>query len=168
MESVSMNKHILNCLSLAVIVALALISSRAANAAEQVALTSDIALQKSGVLHGQFVDKAGKAQADESVVIAQKGKPVVIVKTDKQGRINIRGLRPGTYQIETAKSSGTYRLWATGTAPPKAKSGFLAIAEGTAVRAQLFNGQYGSALHGAIIGGLIVGGTYWALDRPGT
>lgn len=162
-----MKKHTGCRLFLLAAVSLPLIALQTANAATPVGVTSDIALQNDGVLRGQFVNKAGVAKANETVVIAQKGKAIAVGKTDKQGRIAAHGMRPGLYKIETAKTSGVYRLWAPGTAPPKAKSAFLVVEDESVVRGQdpTFLEEYGPAIRGAAAGGAAGAGLTWLLDE---
>lgn len=138
--------------------------SASARAAARVVV--DVALHEGGLLQGQIVDQTGAAQRDVPVVVAQNGKAIVIAKTDEQGRFAIRGLRGGVYEIESTQASGgAYRLWAPQTAPPSAKQGVVMVAsEEGVVRGQVGNGEYGPAIRGAVAGGLITGGTYWALD----
>lgn len=124
----------------------------------------DVALQEGGVLNGQLLDQAGKPKAATPVVVAQKGKVVVIAKTDKQGRFSIRGMRGGVYELANEHGNGVYRLWAPETAPPAAKTGVLMVVNESVVRGQLDGADYGPAIRGAVAGGLLTGGTYWALD----
>lgn len=154
---------------LAVVAGLAIISQPAL--AKEPAVP-DVALHQGGVLQGQLVDESGNVKAATPVVVTQKGKVVVIAKTDKQGRFAIRGMRAGVYQIESQHSQDTYRLWAPQTAPPAAKAGVLIVGDESLVRAQSggFLDIYGPAIRGAIAGGLLTGGAYWALDQnsPGS
>lgn len=124
----------------------------------------DVALQGGGVLQGQLLDKSGKAKADATVVVAQKGEAVVVAMTDKQGRFSVSGMQGGVYQIESEHAQGIYRLWAPKTAPPAAKSAVLMVVDESVVRGQSLGETYGPAIRGAVAGGLITGGTYWALD----
>jgi len=155
-------KWIANGTLLAVVASLVTLSRPAL--AESPAIP-DVALQKGGVLHGQLLDKSGKAKAATPVVVAQNGKIVVVAKTDKQGRFNIRAMRGGVYQIESEHGHGVYRLWAPQTAPPAAKPGVLMVTDDSIVRGQGFSETYGPAIRGAVAGGLLTGGVYWALDH---
>lgn len=124
----------------------------------------DVALQADSVLQGQLLNKSGTPKASTPVVVAQKGKVVVVAMTDKQGRFSIRGIRGGVYQIESEHANGVYRLWAPKTAPPAAKSAVLMVVDDSVVRGQDCCGDYSAAIKGAAAGGLLTGVTYWALD----
>jgi hypothetical protein len=159
-------KRIARCTLLAVVASLGIVSQSALAKGPAI---PDVALQDGGVLQGQLLDKSGAAKAATPVVVAQKGKVVVVAMTDKKGEFRIRGLRGGVYQLESEHGKGVYRLWAPKTAPPAAKSGVLMIVDDSIVRGQ-DGTDYGPAIRGAVVGGLVVGGTYWALDynKPGS
>ena len=125
----------------------------------------DVALREGGVLQGQLVDTSGAAKVAIPVVVAQNGKVVVVAKTDERGRFTIRGMRGGAYQIESANANGVYRLWAPKTAPPAAKSGVLLVADDSVVLGQSCKPPLRQAIGDAVLGGLLVGGAYWALDH---
>jgi hypothetical protein len=156
-------KRIARCTLLAVVASLGIISQSALAKGPAI---PDVALQDGGVLQGQLLDKSGGVKVAKPVVVTQKGKVVVIAMTDKQGRFSIRGMRGGVHQIESEHGKGVYRLWAPMTAPPVAKSGILMVVDDSVVRGQdEFGPNYGPAIRGAVAGGLLVGGTYWALDH---
>jgi hypothetical protein len=153
-------KRIARCTLLAVVASLGIVSQSALAKGPAI---PDVALQDGGVLQGQLLDRSGAAKAATPLVVAQKGKVVVIATTDKQGRFSIRGMRGGVYQLESEHGKGVYRLWAPKTAPRAAKSGVLMVVDDTIVRGQ-DGPDYGPAIRGAVAGGLVAGGTYWALD----
>lgn len=124
----------------------------------------DVALRDGGVLQGQAIDHQRRPLAGLQVLIRQRDQPVAAVVTDAQGRFAVRGLRAGMYTMETTRGSGNYRLWAPRTAPPSAEFAALLVTADQAriVRAQGMN--LSPLVQGAIYGGLLTGGAYWALD----
>jgi len=127
--------------------------------------TLDVSQQINGDLLGQVVDHQGRPQAITQVAVFQNNQAVGYAKTDQAGRFNIRGLKPGVYQIRSAVAAGTVRVWAPRTAPPVAQQAVLLVGNGAAIRGQMHGGVYGPAIRGAIAGGLITGLTYWAIDH---
>jgi hypothetical protein len=97
----------------------------------------DVALSDGGVLVGQIVDAQGAGVGKTAVVVQYQGKDVASPQTSKEGYFAVKGLRPGVYQLASAQNQGTYRLWATGTAPPTAQKGALLVAGDGVTRGQL-------------------------------
>ncbi len=132
--------------------------------ASQVSVVSDVALQDDGVLTGQVVNKQGVPQAGTAIRVVFQGEPVAAAQTDKDGRFSISGLRGGVHTVETMESGGIYRFWAPRTAPPAAASGVLLVNDELAQRGQGSDNAR-RYVAGAVGGGLLTGGTYWALDH---
>ena len=128
---------------------------------------ADVALHAGGVLHGILVDTQRRPLAAQQIHVRFEGNVIATVTTDERGRFAIRGLRGGTYTIDSNTGGRTVQLWAPQTAPPSAQQGALVVAgkPGTTVRGQFDGEQFGPAIRGAIAGGLITGLTYWALDH---
>ena len=123
--------------------------------------TSDIALQKGGVLQGQIVNAQGAPLANSRVSLFLAGKEVTRVATNKNGQFTVMGLKGGIYQVATNGHQGVYRCWAPHTAPPKATKGLFIVANSDVVRAQDCGSgvKCGSGCGG---GGLIG----WMADHP--
>lgn len=148
-------------------IALAMLATQVAFAADKPQV-SDVALRDGGILVGQVVDKNGAPQANAEVLVVQNGKAVAVDRTDKNGQFSAKGLRGGVYHIATKNANGIYRAWAPRTAPPVAKQGVTLISGEMVLRGQGVTETYGPAIRGAIAGGLLTGGTYWALDHNPT
>jgi hypothetical protein len=83
--------------------------------------------------------------------------------TDEHGRFAIRGMRAGTYTIETANGGGTFQLWAPNTAPPSAQTAALIVSQrGVVMRGQ--NPDRRRRVVTAIAIGVGIGVGVWALD----
>ena len=94
----------------------------------------DVALQSSGVLHGQLLDAQGAPQAGAEVTAIQAGKTVAVARTDRAGRFLLADLSGGVYELRAPAASGVYRLWAPRTAPPAAQDGVLLVSSNDVVR----------------------------------
>ena len=140
MKSAGIFKGMVMCLA-----ALGVCLSGAVFAAPPVtkAVVHDVALVSGGTLAGQLVDAQGNPMTDAGVTLLLEQKSLGVAKTDAQGRFVFRGLRGGVYQLTAANGTGSYRLWAEGTAP-KGTSQFALVTAGDAVvRGQGYaNGYY--------------------------
>ncbi len=96
----------------------------------------DVALNDGGVLLGQVVDVQGAGQASKKVSLRLSEREVAEAKTDANGYFAFRGIRGGVYELMAADGVGAYRLWAPGTAPPKAQPGAMVVAGQDLVRGQ--------------------------------
>lgn len=138
-----------------------------ADADVQVARADDVSLQANGQLRGQVLDQQGQPQAFTQVVFLQNNRPIGSTKTDLTGQFVMPGLPPGAYQVQTQIAAKSVRIWAARTAPPLARQAVLLVADGDVTRAKSegkSSGQYGPAIRGAIVGGVITGLTFWAFD----
>jgi hypothetical protein len=104
------------------------------------AVAVDVALMDGGVLVGQVVDSQGSGIENAPVLLRHEGKSLATPRTGSQGYFALKDLRPGVYQLASAKSEGAYRLWAPGTAPPTAQKGALLVANDGVARGQLGQG----------------------------
>ena len=93
----------------------------------------DIELGAEGTLVGRVVDRQGIVQRDATVTVASEKGEALQVKTDRQGRFAVRGLRGGEYRLVADKQFVQTRLWRHATAPPHAKRQALVVI-GAAVR----------------------------------
>jgi hypothetical protein len=87
---------------------------------------TDVALRAGGELVGFRIGADGGGMSETVVVVHQilhetpKPEPIK-TSTDADGRFSITGLRGGVYYIESENGAACCRLWAPGTAPPKAR-----------------------------------------------
>ncbi len=128
-------------------------------------ILTDVALQSGGILLGQVVDKQGIPQANSEVLVSHEGIEIARVRTDDEGQFRVSGLRGGVHGVQTAEGANAYRFWAPETAPPAATSRVLFVNDGVTQRGHLYDVLYpGPFVQGMVVGGLITGGVYWALD----
>jgi len=123
----------------------------------------DVALHDGGILVGQVIDAQRLPISSQQVVVRLQAKKIATVTTDQQGRFAIRGMRSGTYTIETTNGSGTFQLWAPNTAPPSAQS----VAAIVSQRDVVMRGQDPDRRRNiakAIGIGVGIGGLIWAID----
>lgn len=129
----------------------------------------DVALRDGGILVGQVIDSQRMPISSQQVVVRLQGRKIVTTTTNQQGRFAIRGMRSGTYTIETANGGGTFQLWAPNTAPPSAQS----VAAVVSQRDVVMRGQDPDRrrrVAAAIAIGVGIGAGVWALDynAPGS
>ena len=98
--------------------------------------TRDVQLGRGGELQGQVVNAVGHALPESVVVIRQQGHEVAQVQTDAEGRFVAQNLPGGLYEISTQHTTGAYRLWTPGTAPPAAMDHVRVVSAPTVYRAQ--------------------------------
>jgi len=96
----------------------------------------DVALSEQGWLFGQIVDPQGRPLPNTMVALRQRDRVVANAVASEGGLFSVGGLRSGVYEITTGRTSGIYRLWAPGTAPPGAQRGALIVERGSPVRGQ--------------------------------
>ena len=119
----------------------------------------DIVLDDEGVLHGTLTNGQGQPQQTTEVAVRHGGKTLVTAKCDADGRFAVRDLRPGLYEINTARSYGVFRVWAPRSAPPAATSAALIVERNTVIRAQEWNAwRRALILAGVIITSGVIGG----------
>ncbi|MEX0679144.1 MAG: carboxypeptidase-like regulatory domain-containing protein [Pirellulales bacterium] len=104
--------------------------------APQPSLVLDVALDDGGILRGQVVDSQGTLLPRIPVDVRQQRQHIATTLTDSNGRFEFGGLSGGVYQIETAQSYATCRLWSPRTAPPTAQQAAMIVAGGNVVRGQ--------------------------------
>lgn len=106
-------------------------------AARQVIQVADIALAEDGVLNGNVVNEQGEGIADTTVSVRFNQKDVAKVKTDQNGRFQVKNLRAGQHLIVSGKEAAVVRFWAADSAPPKSRDSVLLVKGSPVVRAQL-------------------------------
>jgi len=103
----------------------------------------DIALAPGGLLVGQVLNESMKPVRGAKIAIQTDGHTAAATETDADGVFAVAGLRGGVHQVVTEKSIENCRLWADGTAPPRADSHLRFIpGQATVVR-----GQWGPPQH---------------------
>jgi Carboxypeptidase regulatory-like domain len=80
----------------------------------------DVALGPGGLLTGRVLDERLRPLVDADVAIQSDGRTVASTHADASGVFAITGLRGGVHQVVTPEASQFVRLWADGTAPPRA------------------------------------------------
>lgn len=96
---------------------------------------ADVALQSGGILQGQVVNDAGAGVAGV-VVELTNGQQSWQTKSDAQGWFRMAGLRGGVFQFQAMEQTQLMRIWATGTAPPRASQGVLVSLSTEVIRGQ--------------------------------
>jgi hypothetical protein len=110
---------------------------------------ADVQLQSRGRFSGQIVNAQGQPQVGIPVVLQGRGQQMK-TSSDKQGWFHYEGLSGGSYRLEAAGQQNLCRLWAPGTAPPKANQQLLLVNQ----NGQIVLGQYcGSPVCGSPVGG---------------
>jgi hypothetical protein len=94
--------------------------ARAEAAAPAVQPISDVALGPGGLLTGRVWDADRQPRSGFDVAILADGRTVATTRTDANGVYAVNGLRGGVHQVVTPETSQVLRLWADGTAPPRA------------------------------------------------
>jgi hypothetical protein len=98
----------------------------------------DIELAHGGLLVGRLLDANGRPLDNADVSIQSGGKTLASTQTDADGVFAISNLHGGVHQLMTADHTQLYRLWANGTAPPRAPKSIDVVSGSDVVR-----GQYG-------------------------
>ncbi len=97
---------------------------------------TDIQLREGGVLVGQVVSPENVGLVGTPVSLASGQQAIAQGRTNGSGYFAFSGLQSGVYQVATTDGSGTYRVWAEGTAPPSAQPGALLVTGSDTVRGQ--------------------------------
>lgn len=98
----------------------------------------DIRLADAGTLNLTVVSSGGNAMSGQIVSILHRNREIARSMTSSQGRVVIKGLRPGLHTLRVTGQDMPCRLWTAQTAPPTALRNPAFVASGAAVR-----GQYG-------------------------
>jgi len=98
----------------------------------------DVELGQGGLLVGRLLDANGQPLREANVAILSGGKPLASMRTGADGVFAVSKLRGGVHEITTADNVQVCRLWAPGTAPPRAPKSIDVVSDGEVVR-----GQYG-------------------------
>jgi hypothetical protein len=106
----------------------------------------DVALGHNGVLYGQLLDRQGR-QLPITAIQLTNGHNEWVTYTDAEGNFRVEGLVGSTYQVHAAGQTEIVRMWAEGTAPPKASEGLLLVHDSSVVLGQ----HCGSPVCGSMI-----------------
>ena len=126
---------------------------RGAEKAKSMVAVRDVSLAEDGSLRGLLLASDGKPQANADVVL-QKGPEVVgVAKTQIDGSFVMRQVRPGLYELVSARSVNLFRVWNSRSAPPAALATATLIQGDLIVRGQE---EWSPARRALILGGVIV------------
>ena len=104
-------------------------SSTQDSSSNKVGETRDVELHADGTLRGQLVTTESLPLVKAPVRLWQGGQLMAEAKTDTDGNFKIAGVGGGTYQLATPVTIQIVRVWQTGTAPPKANTALLVVAD---------------------------------------
>ena len=91
---------------------------------------ADVKLASDAALKGRVVDYTGSIVKHAQVVVRQGNKEVASSVANEAGVFSIKGLKPGSYQISSGTTEGTFRVWREQAAPPAAhKNALLVLGE---------------------------------------
>ncbi len=80
----------------------------------------DVQLNPHGAVEFAIVDGAGKPVPKTLVRVEHKGHAVAYVRSNSEGKILIKRLRPGVHSLLTGGQTTAFRLWNAQNAPPSA------------------------------------------------
>lgn len=109
----------------------------AGTASRPAPLIHDIALAPGGLLVGQVLDESMQPVRGAKIAIQAGGQTAASTVTDADGVFAVAGLRGGVHQVVAGESMENCRLWASGTAPPRAAAHLRFVpGQGNVVRGQ--------------------------------
>ena len=98
----------------------------------------DARLDKDGAFTGRTIEQDGTPVVGAIVVVKRGQIEVGQSVTDEHGNFAVKNLKSGVYEVSSGATTGSYRFWTEGTAPPSAKPhGLLVLGQNGA------RGQYG-------------------------
>jgi hypothetical protein len=86
------------------------------------AVIRDVALRPDGLLVGRVFGEAMQPEPGARITIKAGEQTAASTTTDANGVFAVAGLRGGIHQVATDGAVANCRLWAPGTAPPRALS----------------------------------------------
>ena len=99
----------------------------AAPPTDQSTAVADVALRDGGLLLGRVVDPRGNAIVGTPVSLQHEDQEVAAGRTDTNGIFAFDDVRGGVHHVAAVGDLRTYRLWASGTAPPGAQESALVV-----------------------------------------
>jgi hypothetical protein len=100
------------------------------------AITPDVKKSADGQLVGRVVDQTGNTVEGAEVVVRQGKSEIGRIHSDKEGLFSVKDLKPGTYQISTGMTAGSFRVWNEKSAPPVAKKNVMLVLGENGARGQ--------------------------------
>lgn len=97
----------------------------------------NVELNEKGLITGRLLDSKGQAIVNKEIEVHTRDS-VVKQKTDSKGSFAIKAKKGGTCAILVEKNAYACRMWAKGTAPPKALTSFSIVHTGKPI----VRGQY--------------------------
>ena len=98
----------------------------------------DARLNKDGAFTGRTIEHDGTPVVGAIVVVKRGQTEIGQSVTDEHGNFAVGNLKSGVYEVSSGATTGSYRLWTEGTAPPSAKPHGLLVLGQNGTR-----GQYG-------------------------
>ena len=96
----------------------------------------DVRLNSDGLFVAQLVSNTGQPLSSRQLKISSREKLLTAVTTSPSGRVAVRGLNGGVFQIDYADQSTIFRLWTANAAPPNAASELMIVQNRPVARAQ--------------------------------
>jgi hypothetical protein len=113
----------------------------------------DLELEAGGALRGTIVNPEGRPVGGGKVAVHCAGREVARCLANRQGQFLLQGLPAGPCQLQLLTATQPCRLWAAGTAPPKAPRELLLVAGQPTERGQQ---PIGRLLGNPVVIGLII------------
>lgn len=112
----------------------------------------DVRLDADGSLRGHVTSESGQPLPAAKVSLLQSGQVVAATSTQDKGQFVVPAVRPGLYELNSARASTTLRVWSHRSAPPAARTAALLVDGPVVVRGQ----QWSPAQRALILGGVII------------
>ena len=110
--------------------------SRPTNSRAATVTVADVKLTSEAALRGRIVDHTGSIVKHAQVVVRQGNKEVASGVANEAGVFSIKGLKPGSYQISSGTTEGSFRVWREQAAPPAAHKHALLVLGHNGARGQ--------------------------------
>lgn len=126
---------------------------RGAEKTKSLVAVRDVSLDPEGSLRGTLLTADGKPQANADVVLRKGTEVVGAAKTQIDGSFALRQVRPGLYELVSARSANLFRVWNSRGAPPSAHATATVVQGDMIVRGQE---EWSPVRRAVILGGVIV------------
>lgn len=128
-------------------------ATRSAEKAKGLVAVRDVSLGEDGSLRGTLLTPDGKPQANADVVLRKGTEVVGAAKTQIDGSFVMRQVRPGLYELISARSANLFRVWNSRGAPPAALATATLVQSDLIIRGQE---EWSPVRRALILGGVIV------------